>query len=49
MWARWKWATALAACILASGLASVRERLDVNWDLKNYHYYNAHAFLEGRL
>jgi len=27
----------------------VRERLDVNWDLKNYHYYDAFAFLEGRL
>jgi hypothetical protein len=47
--ARWKWPAALAACILAAGLFSVHERLDVNWDLKNYHYYDAFAFLEGRL
>ena len=49
MISRWRWPAALAACILAAGLASVRERLDVNWDLKNYHYYDAFAFLEGRL
>ena len=24
-------------------------RLDVNWDLKNYHFYNAYAFLNARL
>lgn len=47
--ARWSWPLALAACIVAAGLESVRSRLDVNWDLKNYHYYNAYAFLNGRL
>ena len=33
----------------AAGFASVAAGLDVNWDLKNYHYYDAFAFLEGRL
>ena len=47
--ARWKWPFALAACLLAAGFASVAARLDVNWDLKNYHFYNAYAFLNGRL
>ena len=47
--ARWAWAAALAACVAAAGLASVLSGLDVNWDLKNYHYYDAFAFHEGRL
>jgi hypothetical protein len=47
--ARWKWPLALAGCLGAAGLMSVRSRLDVNWDLKNYHFYNAYAFLNGRL
>ena len=47
--ARWRWPLALAACVVASGLRSVAARLDVNWDLKNYHFYNAYAFLNGRL
>jgi len=47
--ARWGWAAALAACMAAAGFASVASGLDVNWDLKNYHYYDAFAFLEGRL
>ncbi|MGZ5035232.1 MAG: hypothetical protein ACXWAW_00340 [Usitatibacter sp.] len=47
--ARWAWPLALAGCLLAAGLESVRSRLDVNWDLKNYHYYNAYAFLNARL
>ncbi len=48
-WARWRWPLALAACLAAAGLYSVHARLDVNWDLKNYHFYNAYAFLTGRL
>ena len=48
-WGRWKWPAALALCVLAAGALSVRERLDVNWDLKNYHFYNAFAFLNGRM
>jgi hypothetical protein len=30
------------------GLLSLGLGLDANWDLKNYHYYNAYALLEGR-
>ena len=47
--ARWTWPLALAACLVAAGFASVASRLDVNWDLKNYHFYNAYAFLNARL
>ena len=47
--ARWRWPFALAVCLAAAGFASVANRLDVNWDLRNYHYYNAYAFLNGRL
>jgi hypothetical protein len=47
--ARWSWPFALLACVFAAGLASVASRLDVNWDLKNYHFYDAYAFLTGRL
>jgi hypothetical protein len=47
--ARWSWPLALVGCLLAAGLASVASRLDVNWDLKNYHYYNAYAFVTARL
>ena len=43
------WPLALAACLAAAGFYSVHARLDVNWDLKNYHFYNAYAFLNGRL
>ena len=46
---RWRPAAVLAACILAAGAASLWTGLDANWDLKNYHYYNAYAFLNGRL
>ncbi|HEX4779959.1 MAG TPA: hypothetical protein VH301_04350, partial [Usitatibacter sp.] len=46
---RWAWPIALAACVLAAGFASVAAGLDVNWDLKNYHYYDPFAFLEGRI
>jgi len=31
------------------GLLSLFLGRDINWDLKNYHYYNAYAFLENRL
>jgi hypothetical protein len=47
--ARWKWPFALLACVAAAGLASVASRLDANWDLRNYHFYNAYAFVNGRL
>ncbi|HEY2629185.1 MAG TPA: hypothetical protein VGI57_08650 [Usitatibacter sp.] len=47
--ARWAWPAALVACLLAAGLLSVATGLDVNWDLKNYHYYDAYSYLTGRL
>ncbi|HSM62427.1 MAG TPA: hypothetical protein VK833_00670, partial [Gillisia sp.] len=31
------------------GLISLFLGKDINWDLRNYHYYNAYAFLENRL
>ena len=34
----------LVCAAVAAGLG-----LDANWDLRNYHYYNAYAFLNGRL
>ena len=33
----------------AAAWASVHAGLDVNWDLKNYHYYDPFALLEGRI
>src|ERR1700674_1982410 len=40
----------LLAAILLAGVASVLLlRQDVNWDLQNYHFYNAWAFAHGRL
>ena len=46
---RWLWPGVLAACVLAAGLRSLALGKDTNWDLKNYHYYNAWAFLHDRL
>lgn len=34
---------------LISGLASLHLGQDINWDLRNYHFYNAYAFLTNRL
>lgn len=41
----------LAACIVPVlfGLLSVALGQDNNWDLKNYHWYNPHALLHGRI
>jgi len=36
-------------CFVASGLVSVYLGQDRNWDLRNYHFYNAYAFLNNRL
>lgn len=38
----------LFACIVAAGLLSIALRQDSSWDLMNYHYYNAWAFVQGR-
>lgn len=34
---------------LILGWVSVRMGRDVNWDLRNYHLYNAYAFVTGRM
>ena len=42
----------VAAFLLASigcGWLSLRLGKDANWDLFNYHFYNAYSFLQGRL
>src|SRR5262249_49379949 len=39
----------LAISVISSGLVSVAPGQDANWDLRNYHIYNAYAFLENRL
>jgi len=33
----------------AYGLLALTLGMDANWDLRNYHWYNAYAFLTGRL
>jgi hypothetical protein len=38
----------LALCIVLAGAASIALRQDSSWDLQNYHYYNAWAFVHGR-
>src|SRR5271157_5976250 len=37
------------ACFISSGLLSIFQGQDCNWDLRNYHFYNAYAFLNDRL
>lgn len=32
----------------AYGVLALVFAMDANWDLRNYHYYNAYAFLDGR-
>ncbi|MFO1325146.1 MAG: glycosyltransferase 87 family protein [Burkholderiales bacterium] len=41
------WLGATLAVVLA-GVASILLRQDSNWDLQNYHLYNAWAFVHGR-
>src|SRR5215203_5298124 len=38
----------LGVCIVLAGAASIALRQDSSWDLLNYHYYNAWAFVHGR-
>ncbi|KPV12613.1 hypothetical protein APR48_07180 [Variovorax paradoxus] len=38
----------LLACLLLGGALSVALGQDANWDLRNYHLYNAWALLTGR-
>lgn len=39
----------LAVCCITSGFISIYLGQDRNWDLRNYHFYNAYAFLNDRL
>ncbi|MEJ2008457.1 MAG: glycosyltransferase 87 family protein [Acidobacteriota bacterium] len=39
----------LVLSFLGSGVVSVFLGQDGNWDLRNYHFYNAYSFLNGRL
>ena len=40
---------ALFACLLAGAIYAVQKGQGSSWDLKNYHLYNAWAFLHDRL
>jgi len=44
----WAWAALLGLAPLAGGLGALALGKDFSWDFRNYHYYNAHAFLVGR-
>lgn len=44
-----QWPGALLACLSFGALFSVLRGQDSSWDLKNYHLYNAWAWLHGRL
>jgi hypothetical protein len=46
---RWIWPGVFAACVVVAGLRSILLGKDANWDLRNYHYYNVWALLNGRL
>ena len=39
----------IVACFIASGLLAIYMGQDANWDLRNYHFYNAYSFLNNRL
>jgi hypothetical protein len=45
---RLAWPAVFAACVLGAGAASLALGQDANWDLRNYHYYNAWALLKAR-
>lgn len=45
----YSWFYFLATCLLLGGIISVNLGQDANWDLKNYHLYNAFAYLNNRL
>jgi hypothetical protein len=46
---RWLWPAAFLACVAVAGARSIALGKDANWDLKNYHWYDAFAWLNGRL
>jgi hypothetical protein len=39
----------IVLCFVSSGLISIFLGQSSNWDLRNYHFYNAYAFLSDRL
>jgi len=43
------WPVLLVLCVVAAGARSIAIGQDGNWDLKNYHWYNAFSLLNGRL
>jgi hypothetical protein len=43
------WGVLFVVCLLGGGLISVRFGTDSDWDLRNYHLYNAYTQLHGRL
>jgi hypothetical protein len=47
--ARWQDSLLFATTLLLFGAISVIRGADANWDLRNYHYYNAYALWTGRL
>lgn len=42
------WLPVLTACLAIGALLSVHMGQDASWDLRNYHLYNAWAWLNGR-
>ena len=46
---RWAWPALFAACVVGAGIRSLTLGQDANWDLKNYHWYNGWALLNGRM
>lgn len=47
--ATWPYGVALVLGFVLCGLAALTVGQDNNWDLRNYHYYNPHAFLNDRV
>lgn len=43
------WGSILILSLIAGGLTSTLLGQDANWDLKNYHLYNAWSFLNNRM
>ncbi len=45
----WLWPGVFLACVAGAGARSVALGKDIGWDLKNYHWYDVFAWLNGRL
>ena len=39
----------LLSCLVLGGISGVLHGKDISWDFRNYHVYNAYAFLNGRM